>query len=65
MRAPHARVRLRLGCVSLVLAGLIAGCGGGAKDNGPSSATDSKASARRKDMENFMKNQPAAGTKQP
>jgi hypothetical protein len=63
MHARHARVRVRLGCVSLVLAGLLAGCGGPATSEGPSSATDSKATTRRKDMENFMKTQPPVGNK--
>ena len=65
MRARHARVRLRFGCASLLLLTLLVGCGGTAKDEGPSSATDPKASTRRKEMEDYMKNPPPGGTKQP
>jgi hypothetical protein len=65
MHARHAVSRFRLGCLSLLLAGLLSGCGGTAKDTGPKSENDPKATTRRKDMENFMKNQPPGGTRKP
>ncbi len=63
MHARHAVSRFRLGCVSLLLGGLLAGCGG--TDTGDSSGNDPKAGARRKEMQNYMKNQPPGGTSKP
>ncbi len=64
MRAYRAISRCRLGCVSLVLAGLLAGCGGPAPQGvGGSSSADPKGGLRRKAMEDYMKNQPPGGAK--
>ena len=65
MRARHAFGRCRLGCLSLLLAGLLAGCGGPPKDDGSSASGDPKAGTRRKEMSNFMKDQPPGGTNKP
>jgi hypothetical protein len=66
MRARRAVGRFRFGCVSLLLAGLLAGCDGGAsKGSGASAGTDPKGGTRRKEMENYMKNQASGATNKP
>jgi hypothetical protein len=65
MRARLVSARARSALISLWIAGLLAGCGGPPAGDGSSTSTDSKAGARRRDMENFMKNQPPGGTRKP
>jgi hypothetical protein len=65
MRARHAVSRFRLGCLSLLIAGLLAGCGGTVKEEGAVSDKDPKAGARRREMDDYMKKQQAGGTSKP
>jgi len=65
MLARYTSSPFRVGCVSLLLASLLAGCGGTGKETGKSSGADPQGGTRRKQMEDFMKNQPPGGTKNP
>jgi hypothetical protein len=57
MRVQHAWRRHRLAYLPIVLAGLFVGCDGKSKEPGATTSTDSNAGTRRKEMEEFMKNQ--------
>jgi hypothetical protein len=56
MRVRHAVGRFRLVCLSLLMAGLLAGCGGSGGSAIPT-APERQAGQRRKEMSDFMKNQ--------
>jgi hypothetical protein len=56
MRVSHAGRPHGFGYLSIVLAGLLAGCGGN-DGGGSASSTEVKAGTRRKEMADFMKNQ--------
>ena len=64
MRAYHAHRRgFLLGTLSFLTTGFLVGCGGASTTPGPTSSVDPKGGTRRKEMADFIKNNPSGSSK--